>query len=188
VSRRSLSCLVALAVGAGALLPAGEACAAWVNRNTVAPRPPAVAGGAPTSVTVPPIVLQQIPTASVPMQPPPPAAPAAAVAASSALSVEGSGSSTPDGISSLVDLDRGAALWSYINPDFDPSLGTDPYTRIDPVVGTAHAEPLPEVTEVPLADNLAIEVRKPLRHRTVPGIDPVTSGSGNRNLWFEDRR
>lgn len=91
-------------------------------------------------------------------------------------------------MSSLADLDRGEALWSFIEPGFDPSLATGPYTDIAPLAPTAHADPLPQQTEVPIADNLSLEVRAPLRHRTVPGIDPATSGSGNRALWFTGQR
>lgn len=84
------------------------------------------------------------------------------------------------------DLDRGAALWLVIAPRYDLSRA-DPLTNVDPVAGTGHAKPLPQATEVEIGDHLSLAVPAQVRRNDVPGIDPVTSGSGNRALWFEQK-
>jgi len=166
-------------LGLGAVLIAlSSADAAPAGRAAPAP------ASSGTAIFIPPIVRQQIPTASRPIQPLPPGRPIPAPAR--APVVEGSGSSSPDGVSSIADLDRGAALWLFIAPAYDPSR-VDPLTNVDPLVGTGHADPLPQATEVPIGEHLSMGVPTAVRHQGVPGIDPVTSGSGNRALWFERR-
>ena len=103
-----------------------------------------------------------------------------------APTIEGSGSSAPDGLSSIADLDRGASLWLAIVPRYDPSR-IDPLTNVDPIAGTAHADPLPQSTKRQIGGHLSMEVPAVTRHLDVPGIDPVASGPGNRALWFEQK-
>jgi hypothetical protein len=58
-----------------------------------------------------------------------------------AASGEGSGSSAPPALSSVADLDRGAALWQQIMPAYDPSRHGDPLAKVTPVTRATHAQP-----------------------------------------------
>lgn len=183
--------LFALGVALVALWPldAARAAGPFTPRTaaaaTTAPAPPTQAASPGSTEFIPPIVHLQIPTASTPMMPPPPGI-ASIAPPGVPLATEGSGSSSPDGLSSIGDLDRGAALWLVIAPRYDLSRA-DPLTNVDPVAGTGHAKPLPQATEVEIGDHLSLAVPAQVRRNDVPGIDPVTSGSGNRALWFEQK-
>ncbi len=139
-------------------------------------------GGSPAPIVIPPIVMQQIETASAPIALPaaPPPASDEAPAATQAVPYDGEG-----GLASIADLDRGIDAWAYIAPGegFDrlPQRGV---TRVGTILPAGRRRPLPPQTEVQIGAHLAMEVPVTLPQKGVPGLDQPTLGSGNRALWF----
>ncbi|HXQ50869.1 MAG TPA: hypothetical protein VN802_07235 [Stellaceae bacterium] len=95
--------------------------------------------------------------------------------------------SSADGLASLADLDRGGNQWGIIFPGarplpegFWPGLGA-----LHPV---KHGQPVVQKTSVAISTSIAMEVKAKVPHKGIPGIDPMTSGSGNRALWFTGAR
>jgi hypothetical protein len=175
MSRRPLALPGCLAVLLASAVP-GMACGL---SNFCPPAP----GGAPAAqpIVIPPIVMQQIETASTPIAlpgaPPPAQVETPAVAPAAPYGGEG-------GLTSVADLDRGIASWAVIAPDQDftkqPPLGI---TFVGPTEPAARARPLPPRTEVQVGLNLTMEVPVLLTQKGVPGVDQPSLGSGNRALW-----
>jgi hypothetical protein len=171
--RRSLAlpgCLAVLLASAAPVMACGLS-------NFCPPAP----GTSTQPIVIPPIVMQQIETASTPIAlpgaPPPARDETPAVAPAALYGGEG-------GLASLVDLDRGVASWAVIAPGQDftklPPLGI---TFVGPTGPAARARPRPPRTEVPVGLNLTMEVPVLLTQKGVPGIDQPSLGSGNRALW-----
>jgi hypothetical protein len=150
--------------------------------------PPPAAGptaSAPQSgaIVIPPIVMQQIETASGPISLPdgPPLADNDDdTTVTQVTPFNGDG-----GIKSVTDLDSGLDAWGYIAPGEDtvhlPPKGLTYFDRTTPA---PHARPAPPQTEVSIGLNLTMEVPAPLAQKGVPGIDRPTLASGNRALWY----
>ena len=143
--------------------------------------PPAIQSQ-PQPVFIPPIVMQQIETASAPISLPGGAPPA------SDDGSDGTASAAPyaeGGIASLASLDSGIADWTAIAPGEDfshqPPLGI---TYVGKTAPAPHARPAPPKTEVQVGLYLTMEVDAPLVQKGVPGVNEPFLGSGNRALWF----
>jgi hypothetical protein len=85
---------------------------------------------------------------------------------------QGSASTAPNGISSLSDLDRGAAAWSKIAPGYHASTAAGPVTKVAPLAPGRETRPNAQ------ADTALLAVAP-----AAPGPRvPVRNG----RLWFDD--
>jgi hypothetical protein len=89
----------------------------------------------------------------------------------------------PDGLASLADLDRGAEAWATIEPGALPQPD-EFWPGLEKIHLARHARPAPQKTEIAISTSISMAVPATVEHKGVPGIDPMTSGSGNRSLWF----
>jgi hypothetical protein len=164
---------IGLMVGlCAALLVPSDAQAGGLCSIVCSPR----SAQAPSAIVVPPVALQQIVTASRPLQ--------LAVAPPSS---EGSNESPsgpdvvpPGGIDAVGSLDSGVAAWGQIAPRSSTPLPPD----IAPLHPVQHAQPLPAKTEVALSTHLSLAVPVAVRLAGVPGIARDSAADGNRSLWF----
>jgi hypothetical protein len=90
----------------------------------------------------------------------------------------------PDGLASVADLDRGADDWTTIEPGMH-NLIDGFWPGLDRIQPAQHAHAVPPRSEVAISTTISMEVPAAVEHKGVPGIDPMTSGSGNRSLWFQ---
>ncbi len=168
---------LAIPVSLALLLAAAAPALACGERE--GPCPPAPG---PAPVYIPPVVGQQIDTASAPIALPEglPPAPDEAAAVPPAAPYDGS-----NGLTSIADLDRGVQSWTEIAPSEDlTKMPAHGITWIGLTQPAQQARPIPPKTEVSLGPNLKMEVSAPITQKGVPGLDGPTLGSGNRALWF----
>jgi hypothetical protein len=143
--------------------------------------PPAPGQGS-QPIYIPPIVGQQIDTASQPIALPEGLPPAAGESPSVGPAAPYDG---PNGLTSITDLDRGVESWTAIVPGEDfAKLPPHGITWIGLTQPAAQARPVPPKTEVSVGLNLTMEVTPAIVQKGVPGVDQPTLGAGNRALWF----